>query len=127
MAVEQLQRLVASGRVLAPNYFNGRLLTAGDLRQEREAGREFLSRVAQAVGAGVAYGFEVTALPNKRLVRVRAGLALAWDGHPLELDDDIDLNVIAAAPAPSVVTDSLAEFRPCQPPAAGPTEVTNPG
>ena len=40
MFVEELQRLVASGSVRAPDYFNGRLLSAGDLRQERDAGRE---------------------------------------------------------------------------------------
>src|SRR5437660_11304391 len=107
MIVEQLQRLVTSGSVHAPSYFNGRLLAAGDLRQEREAGRELLSRVARAVGAGVAYGFEVTALGDRTVVRVRAGLALGPYGDPLQLDDDITLNVLAPAAAPTSATSAF--------------------
>lgn len=132
MFVEELQRLVASGSVRAPDYFNGRLLSAGDLRQERDAGRELLGRVGRVVGAGVAYGFEVTAVPApagtpRRIVRVRAGLALGPHGDPLQLDADVDLNVIsAAAPAP-VAAGGAAGFRRCQPPPAGATTVTNAG
>ena len=132
MFVEELQRLVASGSVRAPDYFNGRLLSAGDLRQERDAGRELLARVSRTVGAGVAYGFEVTAVPApagtpRRIVRVRAGLALGPHGDPLQLDADVDLNVIsAAAPAP-VAAGGAAGFRRCQPPPAGATAVTNAG
>jgi hypothetical protein len=126
MIVEQLQRLVDSGSMRAPNYFNGRLLTAGDLTQEREVGRELLTRVAQCVGAGVAFGFEVTKGFDRQVVRVRAGLALGPYGDPLQLNDNIDLNVIAAV-APAAAMNGMAGFRPCQPPAAGPTTVTNPG
>jgi hypothetical protein len=132
MPVEELKRLVASGSVRAPAYFNGRLLSAGDLRSERDAGRELLARVARGVGAGVAFGFEVSVAPvgagtTRRNVRVRAGLALGPYGDLLQLDTDIELNVMTVpAPVP-VGTTGTAGFRRCQPPPTGTTTVTNPG
>ena len=130
------RRTPAAGRVRtgarAPNYFNGRLLSAGDLQAERDAGRELIGRVGRAVGAGVAYGLELNVVPARAgslrtIVRVRAGLAVGPYGDLLQLDTDTDLNVIsAAAPAPVAVVGA-AGFRRCQPPAVGPTEVTNAG
>ncbi len=131
MSVEELQRRITSGSVRAPNYFNGRLLSAGDLQDERDANRELLGRIGQAVGAGVAYGFEVSVAPTRagaprRVVHIRAGLAVGPYGNPLQLDTDIDLNVITV-PASTAVTSSGAGFRKCQPAAAGVATVTNAG
>lgn len=127
MTAVELQELVGPGRVRAPNYFNGRLLSAGDLTDERAAGRALLGRVARAAGAGTAHGFEVAAGGDRKTVLIRPGLALSARGDALELDEPVTLNVVAAAPKPPPAPTGPAGFRRCRPPAAGPTTITNPG
>ena len=43
------------------SFWNGRVLTAEDLRDEQEANGEHRRLLGQAIGSGVASGFEVAA------------------------------------------------------------------
>ncbi len=131
MLAEELRRLVASGRVRAPNYFNGRLLSAGDLEQERDAGRELVGRVGRAVGAGVAYGFEVSRAGDW-LVHVEPGLVIGNQGQALELDDPVDVCLVlprdridAAAPATVGTAPVAGRFTRCLPTAGGQPVLAN--
>jgi hypothetical protein len=75
------------------HFFNGRLLTANDLKAEQVAGREQRRHLGSAVGEGVVTGLEVvleapgssTADP---VVAVTRGLALNRTGHVLSLPGD---------------------------------------
>ncbi|HEX6623403.1 MAG TPA: hypothetical protein VF064_06795 [Pyrinomonadaceae bacterium] len=75
------------------HFFNGRLLTANDLKAEQVAGREQRRHLGSAVGEGVVSGLEVvlespgstTADP---VVAVTKGLALNRTGHVLSLPGD---------------------------------------
>ncbi len=79
-------------------FFNGRLLTAEDLRREqglREGGQR---RLARLIGCGVADGLEVTAAGSS--VTISAGLGVTPSGEVLEIDD-LQLDLAGAATAGS--------------------------
>lgn len=75
------------------HFFNGRLLTAEDLKTEQIAGRQQHQQLGVAIGEGVVEGLEVvlespgspTTLP---IVAVMKGLALNRKGQALSLPDD---------------------------------------
>ncbi|KRA60342.1 hypothetical protein ASD79_08900 [Caulobacter sp. Root655] len=88
--VFQLQEPLTEGGVRSVNFFNGRLLTGGDLGREQTARREVDARLGLAVGDGVAFGLEVTdggLTSDSRLptVKVAAGLAINRLGQTLRL------------------------------------------
>ena len=60
MSYTELLEPILKGGIRSVNFFNGRLLSAEDLKQEQEANREGRARLGQAVGHGVAYGLEVS-------------------------------------------------------------------
>src|ERR1041384_8291391 len=81
------------------NFFNGRLLSGEDLTTERTANRQIQSRLAQAVGAGIAYGLEVAeavAVSTKTapVVTVTKGLALNQCGQTLALAADTEVCLV---------------------------------
>jgi len=73
-----------------PHFFNGRILTAADLRDARDAQRRDTARLGSAVGTGVVSGFEVvidfagTAGDPPRLT-LFGGLAVNGCGQSLKL------------------------------------------
>src|SRR5215218_5504253 len=98
MATELLEPVVEDG-VRLTNFFNGRILTAEDLRREQDAAAERHRGLAGAVGEGVVQGLEVRVsqrdLPTPT-VRVTAGLAFNRDGDPVALPRDVELRLIPA-------------------------------
>ena len=100
-AIELLEPFLEQG-IRNTNFFNGRLLSAEDLRAEQEANRQQHQQLGQAIGEGIAYGLEVrqaidtsppsgTAAP---LVKVSAGLALNRRGQALFLPSEIELALV---------------------------------
>jgi hypothetical protein len=75
-----LQQPVIDSGIRSINFFNGRLLSAGDLTREQSAYREADRRLGGAIGEGVAYGLEVSKAANfqkdKPAVSVEGGLAI---------------------------------------------------
>src|SRR6516165_9833646 len=84
------------------NFFNGRLLTAGDLQTEQDADRSHRAQLAQAVGEGVVTGLLVTLLDDGSgggapVVRVAGGLALNRCGQALALPTSTEVVFTAQA------------------------------
>lgn len=98
----RLKQPVVAGGVLSVNFFNGRLLTAGDLEAEQAGRRRELRRLGQALGEGVVHGLEVSEHPRSEAERpvltIEPGLALSSGGLPLELAARTDLVLTADDP-----------------------------
>lgn len=95
------------------NFFNGRLLTGGDLQREQAARQLADRRVGAAAGAGVAWGLEVTALagsPPGR-VKVQRGLGVGASGLVLHLATDPVVQLVA--PPAEATASVLSGFGPC--------------
>jgi hypothetical protein len=122
-----LEEAILDSELRYINFFNGRLLTGGDLSAEQAANRACSRHLGQAVGAGVAYGLEVTAtpgsLPADALVDVAAGLAVNRDGQTLRLGSK--QTVALVRPSDQMSTASCV-FTDCEPLAAG-TSVSGAG
>jgi len=79
--------------ILNTNFFNGRLLTAEDLKVDQKANRQQHQQLGQAIGEGVITGLEVRLLSpgsvsSLPLVMVSKGMALNRSGNVLSLPDD---------------------------------------
>jgi hypothetical protein len=74
------------------NFFNGRLLTGGDLEAEQSVQHAHARLLGNALGAGVAFGLEVTPAegspPGDPVVIVTAGVAISPAGQTLSLQCD---------------------------------------
>jgi hypothetical protein len=84
--------------IRAPNFFNGRLLSAEDLSAERAAMRRMLAQLGRATGDGIAYGLEVTGAIGGNtvtdpVVTVSAGLAINREGEAIELSQAVDVSL----------------------------------
>jgi len=92
------QSVIASGEART-FFFNGRLLSAEDLKREqgqREAGQR---RLAQLVGCGIATGLGVeVGVSKKTTLSIKAGLGVTPSGEVIEVGDlELDLQT---APRP---------------------------
>lgn len=87
--------------IRAVNFFNGRLVTSGDLSRDQQARREGDARLGQANGSGIVHGLEVTLAgqPADRRLAVKAGLAVNAGGQTLCLGADQVLALVPAADA----------------------------
>jgi hypothetical protein len=89
MDIQDLEKPLVDSGIRSVNFFNGRLLTAHDLRREQEARVTADRWLGQAVGDGVAYGLEVRKHAHSSaqapLVSVEPGLAVNRDGQALRL------------------------------------------
>jgi hypothetical protein len=103
------------------NFFNGRLLSAEDLKTERQANREAHRRLAHGIGDGVVSGLKVrmdaTSSADDPAVTVSAGLAVTRAGDPIRLPSDTRVSLLTAAAPPGGI--ELTPFRYCTPPRAG--------
>jgi hypothetical protein len=121
---QPLLQPILDGAVRTVAYFNGRLLSAEDLRQDREATREFLRRLGRAAGDGVAWGYEVSEAPvgvssaAAPVLRVAGGLAVNRAGHPLSLPHAVDLELTPTSGSPP--PDTGSGFANCVPGPAPP-------
>jgi hypothetical protein len=119
-AIELLEPFLEQG-IRNTNFFNGRLLSAEDLRAEQEANRQQHQQLGRALGEGVAYGLEVrkacdTSPPSgttAALVKVSAGLAVNRRGQALYLPTATEVALVREK-------DRLAAaaglFAACEPP-----------
>jgi hypothetical protein len=85
-----LEQPVSDGGIESVNFFNGRLLTGGDLAREQRARRDAAGRLGEALGDGIAFGLDVAALPpdaddTLASIRVEPGLAISRAGQLLRL------------------------------------------
>src|ERR1044072_4641377 len=103
--ISLLEPLLDNG-IRNTNFFNGRLLSAEDLRAEQQAHREHNEQLVRAIGAGIAYCLEVqkksTSSPaagtTDAMVQVSAGLAINRQGQTLSLATDVDLALVRGNP-----------------------------
>lgn len=104
------------------NFFNGRLLSAEDLKTEKRAAREERRRLGQALGDGVAYGLEVrdadTSTKDNPAVTVTTGLAINRRGDTIWLPSTTDVSLLAGTATASGVR-IVEAFDYCKPPQAG--------
>lgn len=84
-----LQEPTGEGGVESVNFFNGRLLSAADLGKEQMARRRADAQLGEALGDGVAFGFEVSVSPAPDeplpILQISAGLAINRAGSCLRL------------------------------------------
>ena len=88
MSNAELARPILDQGIRSVNFFNGRLLSAEDLSREQAASREARRQLGQAIGDGVAYGFEVSRAAGsgtKAIVTIQPGLAINRNGDALQL------------------------------------------
>lgn len=68
-----------------PNFFNGRVLTAADLRDEQAASVRRGRCLGQAAGEGVVSGLYVTRISGGKALQITGGLAISRSGDTLHL------------------------------------------
>lgn len=105
------------GGIANTNFFNGRLLSAEDLRAEQTAGRQQRAQLGRAVGEGVVEGLWVEMAAGggelAATLKVSAGLALNRNGQPLALPADTEVALVRALDAAAA---DAGLFAPCLPP-----------
>jgi hypothetical protein len=89
MKSTELLKPILEGGVRSINFFNGRLLTGEDLTREQAAGREWIGRLGELIGPGVAAGLTVSPTSDlkKPAVIVDPGLAVNALGQTLRLKE----------------------------------------
>jgi hypothetical protein len=120
--IELLEPFFRDG-ILNTNFFNGRLLSAEDLRTEQEAARERASQLGRSVGAGIAAGLRVKGVavaapvgdPARAVVRVSAGLGLNRAGQLLSLPAETEVALLRSGDGADADPDA-GLFAACQPP-----------
>jgi len=88
---------VLEGGIRHVNFFNGRLLTAEDLRDEQQSGQKQLRDLGQALGEGVVSGLQVEKDPvaaSGARVTITPGTALNRKGDMLRLPTQISLELV---------------------------------
>lgn len=97
MKINELLDPILDQGIRHTNFFEGRLLTGDDLRNQHEANREHDRRLGKAVGPGIIEGLEVELLHDgsdgeSPTVRVTKGLAINREGEIIGLPhNDITL------------------------------------
>ena len=76
-------------------FFNGRLLSAEDLRREQDQRAGGQHRLARLMGCGVASGLRVSRLGTASKLRIAPGLGVTPSGELIEIDQ-LDLDLSAA-------------------------------
>lgn len=115
MSAVSLMQPILDGGVQRNNFFNGRLLSAEDLRAEQDANRVQRGHLARAIGDGVAWGLDVSIAGATELtVTVRKGLALNRHLDLLALADDTTIMLVPAKPSATAVGEDA--FKECDPP-----------
>jgi hypothetical protein len=112
------------GGIRNTHFFNGRLLTAEDLRAEQQANRQRHQQLGLAIGAGVVEGFDVRLAPSgnaaKPVLRVAKGLAITRKGAVLALAEDVDVGLVRTPETPAL-NGGAGLFDICRPEATTPS------
>ncbi len=118
MSEKNLLTPILDGGVRNTHFFQGRLLTAEDMRGEQDANRTRDRYLGQAVGAGVVDGLEVTRQDPTGVapvLKVRPGLAVNGDGQVLSLSEETEIR-LTRSQDPAVLAPDAGLFGDCQPP-----------
>ena len=125
MSLAKLLEPVLENGVRSTNYFNGRLLTAEDLRTDQVAAREKRRQLGVSIGDGVVWGMDVSVDPSapasQPVVLVSEGLAINRNGETVALRSGIS---VALTRNDSVAADDAGLFAECVPVER---TLTNPG
>jgi hypothetical protein len=121
LQIELLQPFLEQG-IKDTNFFNGRLLTAGDLATVQEASRSRDRQLGLGVGAGVVQGLEVRLGKDGSdgkppALAVAKGLAFNQLGQAVALAQNVEVQL--AKKEPENGSNGLATFALCQPPQNG--------
>lgn len=100
-----------NGGLQAPHYFNGRLLTAEDLKTDQQAVLTREAWLGQASGYGVIEGFMVSQVDSTSL-KIAAGLGLNRQGQVIHLPSDTTLQLFLQA-ANNAPIDDAGHFKNC--------------
>lgn len=92
-----------------PNFFNGRILTATDLREERTATLQRSQYLGRAIGTGVVDGLVVTADSSQTALVISDGLAINPRGDALHLPTATTVKLVLTEPLGS----PTSPFVPC--------------
>lgn len=116
MSVHKLLDPILDQGLLHTNFFEGRLLSAQDLRDQQDATREHGRRLGRALGSGIIDGLEVMlerdgADGQPPVVIVKAGLALNAEGEIIGLPKH-DVQVALARSITATPTTE-ADFYAC--------------
>lgn len=87
-----LDQIETAGGIAVPNFFNGRILSAEDLRMVMAADRRHRTLVGRALGPGIADGLRVSRA-SANSVTVTAGVAVNRHGEVLDLPTDLEVKV----------------------------------
>jgi|HubBroStandDraft_3_1064219.scaffolds.fasta_scaffold00913_4 hypothetical protein len=120
MAIDLLTPIL-NDRTRAVRFFNGRLLSGEAMTDEQSGQRAARALLAQAVGDGIAHGFEVaesaaSSTTRSPVVAVAAGVAINRRGEILLLAGDTEVQLVRP-PHQAAAPPSL--FQTCTPPQAG--------
>lgn len=117
----ELSEIFLTQGIQDTHFFNGRLLTAGDLETMQEASRKRDVRLGRAVGAGVVGGLEVKLVSDGSdgsppVLAVSCGLAFNRLGQAVALPVDTEVALSEEKP---VSAQDTSLFGVCQPPQTG--------
>ncbi len=106
--------------VRSVNFFNGRLLTAEDMKKEQQAEALHRQRLGRVLGEGVVQGLRVSikAGPTPRAVEVEPGVAINALGEAIELPEKIEIPLQQDASS-SRSSGGPALLSECSPPEQG--------
>jgi len=118
MSIKLSTAYLEKNGIRAPNYFNGRLLSAEDMTAEQAALRQTLAQLGRATGDGIAYGLLVTGpiggdTVQNPMVTVGAGLAISRNGTVVELMQSVDVSLRQPDAPGSPAPKSAGGFAAC--------------
>ena len=101
---------IATSGTVRPNFVEGRVLTAADLREEQEYHREKHRRHLQMLhGFGVVDGLDLGVANDGTTIAIEPGMAIDRYGREIVLYDMIVMPIPPNAPSPSYVVVQYAE------------------
>lgn len=118
-----LDRIHAVDGITVPNFFNGRILSAEDLRMLLDGDRAHRRLLGRAIGHGVAEGLRVTRSASRSLT-VGAGLAINGHGETIDLPSEVVLDLDGSA-ASGTAAVSSGVFLDCAGPPSGSSAAQN--
>jgi hypothetical protein len=106
------------------SFFNGRLLSGEDLSRDQQAHREARRRMGQAIGDGIAFGFEVFEAPalstrTSPVVTIQPGVAVSRSGQVLALRNGADIRLVRGVSSGAGAAAGDTTFSVCGEPQPG--------
>jgi hypothetical protein len=116
----RLNQPVAAGGTPRTYFFNGRLLSAEDLKREQTLRETGQSQLARLIGCGIAAGLDVSGGAGSSALSIAAGLGVTPSGQVIDIDTlDLDLAGAASSRRPGGFGTCAAAMANLEAPAAG--------